>query len=260
MAHQKMSKPYSPYSKPAKNPWDQQDDPISVKKVVTSSYGNVGVSIHLDDDEETDMIPLPAKTIAQGPVQTAEKVPVLKSLSDLKEVTPLILEFDPANYYYRNIERPMLPELHEVVSEFYHRIGTPTQDEVDVFCEQYLIMKDRALPGKTWWVNVINEVSKKAPSKRTVGYMIGILRQRMQYGWGTSGAQEERLIIKAIEDRIGKLSFESLGRIRKMLGDFGIVSMSLSVSQVNLESTFLDALGRIASTYYESTMAKIEED
>lgn len=134
-------------------------------------------------------------------------------------------------------------EINDLICEYGNKINTPTQNDVEAIIEQYSILKARKIDARTWISRIICEVSKKDESKQYIGYIIGIIRNRMTYGWGTSRSDEEILIIKAIEKLIGKeLALKTKAQIYKLMGDYGGTKIAFALNEVNIEDLFLKSL------------------
>lgn len=134
-------------------------------------------------------------------------------------------------------------EIRELVCDYACKINLPSQNDVEVIIEQYLILKARKIDAYNWISSIITEVGKKDESKKYIGYIIGIIRNRMTYGWGTTRSDEEILVIKAIENIVGReLSLESKATIYKLMGDYGGTKIAFALNKVSIENLFLESL------------------
>lgn len=146
------------------------------------------------------------------------------------------------DYVFRGISANDKKDIEECVIEYATKINKPIQDEVNVICEQFNILKARGLPAKDWIVGIINEVSKKAGQKQTIAYIIGMLRNRMQYGWGTTRSLEEQLLLEKVESMIGETSLDTKTQLYEMMGVYGGIRMAFALTNIKLEQIFIQAL------------------
>lgn len=134
-------------------------------------------------------------------------------------------------------------EVKSLVCDFASKIELPTQKDVEVLVEQYTILKARKIDAFSWISTIIAEVSKKDASKQYIGYIIGIIRNRMTYGWGASRSDEEILIINTVEELMGReISLESKSEIYKLMGEYGATKIAFALNKLDLESIFLKAI------------------
>ena len=71
----------------------------------------------------------------------------------------------------------------QAVVDFYNEsIAQLSEDDAQAIAETYDRVVARGLDGKAWLMAIIEEVSKKREHKQTVGYIIGITRNRLNRG------------------------------------------------------------------------------
>jgi hypothetical protein len=134
-------------------------------------------------------------------------------------------------------------EIKSLVCDFAGKIELPTQKDVEVLIEQYSILKARKIDAYTWISTIIGEVSKKDSSKQYIGYIIGIIRNRMTFGWGASRSDEEILILNTVEKLMGReISLDSKAEIYKLMGEYGATKIAFELNKLDFESLFLKAI------------------
>jgi hypothetical protein len=148
-------------------------------------------------------------------------------------------------------------EMEEVLIEYACKINEPSIDESEVLMEQFNILKSRRLPAKDWLVRTIYELSKKEKGKQCIKYMIGIIRNRINYGWGTSRSSEEQLITQKVELMIGRIpSVNFMEHIYEFMGKYGSTRIAFAIHKVDMEEILLK---RLEEELIKQFPSKIEE-
>jgi hypothetical protein len=136
-----------------------------------------------------------------------------------------------------------LEEVKNLITEYSIKIDTPTQSDVEAIVEQYSILKARKIDAFTWISAIITEVSKKSETKQYIGYIIGIIRNRMTFGWGTSRSDEEILTVNAINRVLGSnLSLDGTVEVYKLMGEYGATKIAFAMNQLTVEGAYLKDL------------------
>jgi hypothetical protein len=150
---------------------------------------------------------------------------------------------DLSKFNYTLISFADRKDVEEVIQEYANNIAEPSNDDASTLMEQFNILKARGHNAKEWLIRIFHELSKKDNGKKSMNYLIGMIRNRSTYGWGSSRSIEERVLINKTEQLLGKtLSQEGLVKIYNMMGNFGAARVALGLHGVDIEKLFLDNL------------------
>lgn len=150
---------------------------------------------------------------------------------------------DLSKYNFTLISFADRKDVEFVIQEYANNIGEPSVDDASTLMEQFNILKARGHNARDWLVRIFNELGKKDSGKKSMNYLIGMVRNRSTYGWGASRSIEERVLISKTEQLLGKpLSQEGLVKIYAMMGNFGAARVALGLHGVDIEKLFLDNL------------------
>jgi len=146
-------------------------------------------------------------------------------------------------YNFDLVDNADKKDAEEIIKEYSSRICEPSIDEAEVLLEQYNVLKARKLPAKDWITRTISELSKKDYSKQSVQYLIGIIRNRMNYGWGTLKSAEEQLIIQKLESMLGQQNAMDLSeKIYELMGSYGSTRIAFAIHKINVGEVITKAL------------------
>lgn len=154
-----------------------------------------------------------------------------------------MINFKCLKYNFDIIDNADKEDAKQVINEFTSRVKEPTINEAEVLLEQYNILKSRKLPAKDWLIRIIVEISKKGPEKRNIQYLIGMVRNRMNHGWGVLKSQEEQLITSKLEEVIGRKIPQNLyEKIYEMISSYGSTRMAFAIHKISLEDAIFKSL------------------
>lgn len=173
-----------------------------------------------------------------------EKTEIKNEDIDNEDVIEEVLEED--ELVFSNDQKTK--DMQEILKVFADRWYKPSTDDIEGLEEQYLIIRSRGQDPVTWLTTMIKEIAKKSPQKRQINYLIGMIRNRLNKGWGTLRSEDEELIIHEIEELLNtQLSMNQRTAIYRIMGSYGSVRLSINVHKVNLVDLYLEQLEKQCS-------------
>jgi hypothetical protein len=119
------------------------------------------------------------------------------------------------NTIYSELISPLTPEVAEGIAEYYRIIST------------------RGLPAFHWLVESFHMVSKKARSKQTFPYVVGMLRSWMKFGFGHVPNSEETDVVSFLEEVTEvEVSVNARRVIQNLLGTFGAIKCAICIPEL----------------------------
>lgn len=139
-------------------------------------------------------------------------------------------------YYAKKYGTPKNDEeALEILNDVYKELiqSNFTLEEKEGISEYYRIISGRNLPAFEWLLEAFHVVSKKNSDKRNFGYIVGMIRTWLKYGFGHIPNSEEAEVIDYFEEISGvPITLEARLIIENLMGRFGAIAVTRMIGSL----------------------------
>jgi hypothetical protein len=192
--------------------------------------------------------PATVTAVAEKPNKGSEQVVSVNAMGDAFERAGVVPLPKPGNY---------VKDIKGIFALFKDRLGVPDEN-TKMRLEQY--WKDLETKGQPAFERLQEAIcitsSKTRAEQRTIAYVIGIIKQWQEYGYGNNLTDEQKKVIMIFEKKIGMpLTLPARGTMLKLFATYGIVDVMTVMFQAELEPPNID----ISLLYVQQLDSKIDE-
>lgn len=153
-------------------------------------------------------------------------------------------------------------KLHSIYSKVMG-IEVISQEEKDGIGEYYRKIQKRNQPAYYWILDAIHITSRKSKERRIFRYMIKILKNWMNYGYGYVPSEEEAEITSYFEDVVGtSIPSDIRYIIGELMSSYGAVTVTRMIGELKDYSTpyaYMSLLRRLLEEREEEKIASPTE-
>lgn len=195
------------HSKPEENPPTQQPVHLSVVENIAKN----------EDNAMTNVEQALAKT-----TNTAVPRPTIHKNIHRPPQVPLQL----------HLIKPEQKTIHTLKQLFSERIGK-LDDHSEIRLEEYFMYLSNARDNDWWdWAfqGIVQVATKTQVTQRSIGYLFGVYKSWLNYGFGTFFSSETHKLIDAFVKKFNvKPSEQALRKIQGMISEYGIVHATIAI-------------------------------
>jgi len=217
-----------------------------------STTGSVGVV----EDEEDTVVEDEEDTVVEDEEDTVVFIPDSPIRSETsfwnttsapsRNAPPSIPSTIFGKHSVTDYNRDLIVPMREVVTTYLNMFGPLSMNNREALYETLIMVRERKLPVE-WIKEAILVVGKKVPDKRTMGYIIGLIRNWCTKGRGVLDNQVERSVLDFVKKQMGYMHNQEIEQeIIKNMGIYGpvetLIKLQETLSEFNISTNILTTL------------------